>query len=194
MNAHKKFSDACHGRVCVASAALFAVCAAVGALKTAPPLCRLAVRSIALHRARSQWRDILAGGAVAAGAPVCNLRVPAVALDLPVLGGAAAEQLSRLPCLSSVSPDGERSPVIVAHRDRHFRALQGIAEGDRVYLTRRSGESVEYRVLALRVLMPDAAEALARAAQPGTLMLVTCHPFRYIGAAPERFVVLCVRV
>ena len=181
------------GRVFLLVVGMFLLCGIAGVVKVGPPLYRFAARRIQLHRARSQWEDVLAGAEISADAPFCCLKVPDVGLDLPVLEYSDKEHLSRLPCMSGASPDKLRSPVIVAHRDLHFRPLEAVKEGDRVYLTRRSGEQVEYRVLRLHVVDPKVAQLLAEAAQPGTLMLVTCYPFRYIGPAPERFVVVCVR-
>jgi len=119
--------------------------------------------------------------------------IPAVDLDFPVLGISGKSNLARLPCVSDLCPDFERMPVIVAHRDLHFRPLQDLEIGDRIYLTRRNGEQEVYRVLRLHVVLPDVAASMAANVHAGSLTLITCYPFRYVGPAPERFVVACER-
>ena len=185
--------DRIRGRVFIAICMMTFFCGVFGAIRITPPLCRIAVRRITLARARSQWQNILNGGVVADNAPVCNLKIPNAGIDVPVLGHSTERNLTRLPCISATCPDQVKSPVIVAHRDLHFRPLKNVRVGDRVHVTRSSGERVEYQVLRLDVVDPDVAEEMAAEIQPGSLMLVTCYPFRYIGPAPERFVVVCVR-
>ena len=181
------------GRIFLILCGLMFLCGLAGTVKIGPPIYRIAAREFELYQARSRWQDVLNGGAVADGAPICNLSVPSAGMDLPVLEYSSDTNLSRLPCISATCPDKDRSPVVVAHRDLHFRSLKDVEVGDRVQVTRRSGEKVEYRILRLDVVEPNMAEEMARDVQPGTLMLVTCYPFRYIGPAPERFVVVCVR-
>jgi LPXTG-site transpeptidase (sortase) family protein len=181
------------GRVFLSLCALVMLFGVAAAVKIGPPLYRIADRRYQLWQARKQWGAVLKGEDPGDGAPFCNLRVPTAGLDLPVLGRSSKAGLSRLPCISDACSDKERAPVIVAHRDLHFRPLQSVKVGERVFITRRSGEEVEYRILQLHVIDPNAAEAMAEDVQPGTLMLVTCYPFRYIGPAPERFVVVCIR-
>jgi sortase A len=48
-----------------------------------------------------------------------------------------------------------------------------------------------YIVKSARVVEPDEVDVLKPTAQPA-LTLITCYPFRYIGPAPERFVVRAV--
>ena len=173
--------------------ALIAICGLAGTAKVAPPLYRMAKRHLRLRHARAQWRNVLNGETPTDGSPVCNLVIPALDLDIPVLADSKRSNLSRLPCISATCSDVAKAPVIVAHRDLHFRGLQRVAVGDRVYLTRRNGEREEYRVLRVHMVLPDVAQDLADGVQGGSLTLITCYPFRYIGAAPERFVVVCER-
>jgi sortase A len=41
--------------------------------------------------------------------------------------------------------------------------------------------------------MPDDVSVLAPRADSATLTLITCYPFQYVGAAPQRFVVHATR-
>lgn len=171
--------------------ALMGLCGLAGAVRVGPPLFRAARRAVSLHQARADWHAVLRGGVPAADAPLCILAIPAAGLDLPVLADSSKSNLSRLPCLSAACLDREHAPVIVAHRDLHFRGLSGVAVGDLVHLTQRDGVRQNYRVQSLQVVSPHAAELLATGASYGSLTLITCYPFRYVGPAPERFVVIC---
>jgi len=79
---------------------------------------------------------------------------------------------------------------IAGHRDTFFRGLQGIHEDDAIMLTTRDG-SFRYRVNSFAVVGPRGTRVLAESTQP-SLTLVTCYPFRYLGPAPERFIVHAV--
>jgi sortase A len=81
---------------------------------------------------------------------------------------------------------------IAAHRDRFFRPLRNIRQDDIITLTTLRGE-FRYRVVSTKianaydvaVLDPDGSEVLT---------LVTCYPFYFVGAAPDRFIVRAERV
>lgn len=182
------------GLIFLGLCALVGLCGVAGAVRVGPPLLRAARRSLSLHQARADWQMLLRGEVPSNGSPLYNLTIPGVDLDLPVLPDSGKSNLSRLPCLSATCLDHERAPVIVAHRDLHFRGLSGVGVGDLVYLTQRNGKQQSYRVRQVLVASPHAAELLATGAVSGSLTLITCYPFRYVGPAPERFVVLCERV
>ena len=80
--------------------------------------------------------------------------------------------------------------VLAAHRDTFFRPLRGIRVGDRVKLHQPRGDSV-YIVKSAWIVEPDQVDVLKPTVEPA-LTLITCYPFRYIGPAPERFVVRAV--
>lgn len=82
--------------------------------------------------------------------------------------------------------------AISAHRDTFFRPLRNVRRGDVVTVTTREGE-YQYRVTSTQVVDPDNVSVL-RARGGQELTLVTCYPFYYIGAAPNRFIVHAVRI
>jgi sortase A len=77
--------------------------------------------------------------------------------------------------------------AIAAHRDSFFRSLGGIEPQDHIRLRTPEGDS-EYTVESTRIVRPSNVSVLANSGQP-ELTLVTCYPFRFVGAAPLRFVV-----
>jgi len=81
---------------------------------------------------------------------------------------------------------------IAAHRDTFFRPLRNIQPGDIVTLTTPRGE-YRYSVVSTKVVDPDDVAVLN---SDGTeiLTLVTCYPFYFVGAAPNRFIVRAKRI
>ena len=81
---------------------------------------------------------------------------------------------------------------IAGHRDTFFRPLQDIQVDDIITLTTRWGE-YRYRVVSSRVVSPDDVAVLHPTSNE-VLTLVTCHPFYFVGPAPNRFIVRARRV
>jgi sortase A len=83
---------------------------------------------------------------------------------------------------------GESGNVAIAgHRDSFFRGLKDVRRGDRIRLNTPDG-NFEYRVDSIRLVKPSQTQVLAASKMP-TLTLITCYPFYYVGAAPDRFIV-----
>ena len=128
--------------------------------------------------------------AVALPAPVAVLHLPTAHLDVPVLEGTSATVLNRGAghLQGTASPgSGVGNIVIAGHRDGFFRRLKNLSVGDTIELERRNGV-VTYRVEDLRVVERTDTAALQPTHTP-TLTLVTCYPFFYLGAAPQRYIV-----
>jgi LPXTG-site transpeptidase (sortase) family protein len=84
-------------------------------------------------------------------------------------------------------PGEAGNAAFAGHRDTFFRRLRYVRAGDRIIITTVSGRH-EYVVRDTRVVSPTDVSVLDPTPTP-TLTLVTCFPFRYIGPAPERFIV-----
>ena len=76
---------------------------------------------------------------------------------------------------------------VAGHRDTLFRSLRLIGKNDRIQFQTLDG-SYDYRVESVAIVKPTDVAVLA----PGRhaeLTLVTCYPFYFVGAAPDRFIV-----
>ena len=126
------------------------------------------------------------------GDVVGRIEIPRLNLSTVVFEGADDGVLERgaghLP--GSALPGNRGNIVLAAHRDTFFRPLRGIRVGDQVKIHQPSGDSV-YIVKSAWIVDPDQVDVLKPTAEPA-LTLITCYPFRYIGPAPERFVVRAV--
>lgn len=82
--------------------------------------------------------------------------------------------------------------VLAGHRDTFFRGLRHIRMDDRIVLVVPPHE-YEYRVVSLDIVPPTEISVLDPT-ENEVLTLVTCHPFNFIGSAPDRFIVRAERI
>jgi sortase A len=130
----------------------------------------------------------------AEGSLVGRIDIPRLDLSVVVFEGTSDGTLARgVGHLRGSAGPGERGNLVLAgHRDTFFRDLRYIQQGDEVNILGPKGE-FEYQVESVTIVEPDQTEVL----KPGdgsTLTLITCYPFRYIGNAPQRFIVRATRV
>ncbi len=124
-----------------------------------------------------------------AGTPVARLSVPRLGLAVVVAEGTGEPVLRRAAgrLAGGARPRAAGDLVLAGHRDTFFRPLREIEIGDRVIVERAAGADV-YTVEWTRVVGAREVGVTRDAGYPA-LTLITCHPFRYIGQAPDRFVV-----
>jgi sortase A len=140
-------------------------------------------------RASSEAHASVAAGPIANGSVVGEITIPTVALSAIVVQGDSAAILQRaVGHLRETALPGERGNVVLAaHRDTFFRPLERVRVGDAITLRTVAGEFV-YLVEWTAVMRPSEVQVIASTDQD-TLTLITCFPFSYIGAAPDRFIV-----
>jgi sortase A len=78
------------------------------------------------------------------------------------------------------------------HRDTFFQPLKDIRADDIIELSTIDGD-YRYRVVGTRVVAPTEVSVLNPEGNE-LLTLVTCYPFYFIGAAPDRLIVRAERV
>jgi sortase A len=123
------------------------------------------------------------------GSVIGELEIPRIGLSAMVIEGDTDSILRRAAGhLEGTALPGEPGNVaIAAHRDTFFHALRDIRDNDVIVMNTLRG-TYQYEVESIEVVEPDNVGVLADSAEP-TMTLVTCYPFRYIGPAPDRFVV-----
>jgi sortase A len=133
-------------------------------------------------------------GGLGRGTAVAQLLIPRIGLSAVVLFGSDARTLRRGAGLieRSAWPGRPGNVSIVAHRDTFFRPLREIEVGDDIWLHTPEGP-LHYRAKSLRVVPPTEISVLEHTPLE-TLTLITCHPFVFVGHAPNRFVVRAVRM
>ncbi len=139
--------------------------------------------------AHEQHHASLAHTAAKEGDVLGRIEIPRLRATVAILEGTTSQTL-RLGVghIKGTALPGERGNAgIAGHRDTYFRTLKNIRPGDEIDIETTTG-LYRYRVDWVQIVAPSDTEVLAPSA--GTdLTLVTCYPFHFIGAAPERFVV-----
>ena len=130
-----------------------------------------------------------APGSTAAHEVVGRLEIQQVALSVPVLAGYDPATLVRGVghVFGTAVPGGLGNMVLAGHRDTYFRPLRHVRTGMEIVIVTTEGRFV-YVVDSTEVVMPDAVKVLDIGDQP-SMTLITCYPFEFIGAAPQRFIV-----
>jgi sortase A len=125
---------------------------------------------------------------------VGRMEIPRLEISVVVMEGTTDATLRRAAGhISGTDLPGYPGNVgISAHRDTFFWPLRNIRRDDLVTLTTLSGV-FRYRVLTTRIVSPYDVAVLKRGSAE-ILTLVTCYPFNFIGAAPNRFVVKAKRI
>jgi len=132
--------------------------------------------------------------AATTGGMIGRLEIPRLRLSVIVMEGDDQRILRRAAGhVPGTSLPGEPGNVgITGHRDTFFRPLRNIQRNDIITFTTLQGE-YRYRVVSTRVVTPNNV-AVLNSTGGEILTLVTCHPFYYVGPAPNRFIVRAERV
>jgi len=132
--------------------------------------------------------------AVATGGLIGRIEIPRLGLSVIVIEGEDRTTLRRAAGhVPGTSLPGQPGNVgITGHRDTFFRPLRNIQQNDIITLTTLQGE-YHYRVVSTRVVSPDNVSVLESTGGE-FLTLVTCHPFYFVGPAPDRFIVRAERI
>jgi len=77
--------------------------------------------------------------------------------------------------------------AITGHRDGFFRPLKDAREGDIIEVQRKS-QTDRYVVSKIKIVFPSDTSVLNNTAD-STLTLITCYPFYFVGAAPQRYII-----
>jgi sortase A len=118
-----------------------------------------------------------------------RLSIPAAEIDAVITEGVDDRTLRRsVGHVPNTALPGEPGNVaLAAHRDTFFRELGKLRLEDPIHLITSAG-TFDYAVDDLRVVDPSDTEVLA-SGSTSSLTLVTCYPFEFVGAAPQRYIV-----
>lgn len=121
--------------------------------------------------------------------PLAVLRIPKIALEVPVLDGTDELTLNRavgrIEGTATLETMGNLG--IAGHRDGYFRGLKDVAVGDVIELETLTGRQ-RFLIDDISIVTPADVHVLAPTARP-TITLVSCYPFYFVGKAPQRYIV-----
>jgi sortase A len=135
-------------------------------------------------------RPLAAKGSGAAGDQIIgHLEIPSLSLSVAILAGYESSTLLKGVghIQGTALPGGLGTVGLVGHRDTFFRPLRHVAPGMEIELSDGSG-TYRYAVDSTEIVTPDQVSVLDIGNRP-SMVLVTCYPFDFVGAAPKRFVV-----
>ena len=123
------------------------------------------------------------------GEPLAVIRVPDLAVAAPIYSDTHVEALEAgAAWVTLTAAPGEAGNIAVAgHRDSFFRPLEDIPVGTQISLTTADQEQL-FAVTSVEIVDPLDTSPL-NPTETTTLTLITCHPFRYLGFAPNRYII-----
>lgn len=121
--------------------------------------------------------------------PLGVLRIASVHLEVPVVEGTDDFTRNRaVGHIAGTAEPGQGGNVgIAGHRDGFFRVLKDIHPGDAIHLI-TTKQDIRYVVDELFNVDPQDVSVLQPRSK-GSLTLVTCYPFYFLGSARQRFIV-----
>lgn len=121
------------------------------------------------------------------GGVVGILRIPKLNAEFPIWEGTGTKELAKGVghYATSALPGEVGNAILAGHRDSVFRRLGELKEGDLLILTAK-GKTFTYRMTGHRIVDADDRSVTTGGDRP-LLTLVTCYPFRYVGNAPDRY-------
>src|SRR5271155_4811099 len=131
--------------------------------------------------------------AIASTGLIGRLEIPRLGLSAILVEGDDPKTLRRAVghIRGTPLPGQPGNIALTGHRDTFFRPLRNIREDDIIVVTTLQGD-YRYRVVSTKIVSPDNV-AVLNAGVGEILTLVTCYPFYFVGAAPDRFIVRAER-
>ena len=125
----------------------------------------------------------------AAGSMIGRIEIPRLGVSAIIRAGSDARTLQlAVGHITGTAFPGEPGNIgLAGHRDTFFRRLRDIRVDDEIRIVTPE-KTYAFRVERTSVVTPRDMWVLNETPSPA-LTLVTCYPFTYVGAAPNRFIV-----
>jgi len=118
------------------------------------------------------------------------LSIPSLGQKFPMVEGTSASELKRGVghFRGSAMPGGNDNCVLSGHRDTVFTKLGRLKKGNRLVVTTAAG-TFTYKIRQIRIVGTNDKTVVVHT-DHAVLTVTTCYPFRYVGSAPKRFVLV----
>jgi len=128
------------------------------------------------------------------GEQMGELRIPKLDAALPIYHGTNEDELEKGVghFADSMLPGEKDNSVLSGHRDTVFRKLGEVGKGDLLVVETTAG-TFTYKVRKVRIVDKDDRSVIVSMPR-ATLTVSTCYPFTFVGAAPERYVLVAYLV
>jgi len=126
----------------------------------------------------------------AKGEAIGSLSIPALKQKFPVVEGTGDDDLKRGVghFSQSVLPGEQDNCVLSGHRDTVFASLGKLKVGDRLIAQTTAG-TFTYKIRRIRIVHKDDTTIIVPT-DHAVLTVSTCYPFHFVGAAPDRYVLI----
>jgi sortase A len=122
------------------------------------------------------------------GDNIGDLTIPALKQTISIFHGTDEDELQKgIGHFSqSVLPGENNNSVLSGHRDTVFAKLGKLKIGDKL-IVKTSAGTFAYKISKIRIVDKDDKTVIAPT-DHAVLTVTTCYPFRFIGAAPDRYI------
>lgn len=123
------------------------------------------------------------------GEKIGHLEIPVLKRKIDLIEGTSAKSLKKGVghFAQSVMPGVVDNCVISGHRDTFFKGIGKLKKGDTLIVETSDG-TFTYEVSGTRIVHKDDKTVIVPT-DHGVLTLTTCYPFRFIGNAPDRYII-----
>jgi sortase A len=117
------------------------------------------------------------------------LRIPKIDAQLPIVEGTSPEDLKKgVGHYKTTGFPGDGKQILLSgHRDTVFRKFGELKKGDEFIVELPYG-TFRYKMDTARIVPADDTSVIG-SVQDEVLNLSTCYPFRFIGSAPDRYII-----
>lgn len=123
------------------------------------------------------------------GDTVGLLAIPKLEAELPIVEGTDPDDLEKGVghYKGSYFPGEDGQIILSGHRDTVFRKLGELKTGDIFEIQLQKG-SFKYEITGHKIVDADDTSVVTLQKEKEELIVSTCYPFRYVGNAPQRYV------
>lgn len=124
------------------------------------------------------------------GQTIGILEIPGINKELPIVEGTDEDALQQgVGHYTSTVYPGQKDQILLSgHRDTVFTGLDKLKNGDTIIVKMLHG-TFTYTIVDTEIVDENDTTVIRSTAPEELLTLSTCYPFRYIGNAPQRYIV-----
>lgn len=150
----------------------------------------------AINKGNEKWVDKESKRFVQSiGDAVGLLEIDKIDGELPIVEGTDPDDLEKGVghYKGSFYPDENGQIVLSGHRDTVFRRAGELEIGDELKIVLPYGE-FSYQITSTKIVEADDQSIITLDDSQEELILTTCYPFRFVGNAPQRYIIYAKRI
>lgn len=156
----------------------------------------LSEAKVAIDKGNEKWVDKDSDRFIPSiGDAVGLLEIDKIDGELPIVEGTDPDDLDKGVghYKGSFYPDENGQIVLSGHRDTVFRRAGELEIGDELKIVLPYGE-FSYQITSTKIVEADDRSIITLDDSKEELILTTCYPFRFVGNAPQRYIIYAERM